>query len=117
MAAPAPPRQATPSFAAIAPVLDRLRELASDHLPDPHMVRVEGWQSGRFTAVAIHSTGRDADGRHTDERVRYDVDREVFIHETTAGPSVDDREAVEQTVIASFACPIDVPPDPHKNRS
>lgn len=100
-----------PSFAEIAPVLDRLRELAIEHLDDPSMIRVEGWDNGRFDAVSHHNTGLvDGDeSRLSGERIIYDLDREAFVRQYIEWEyGADERDVYEEEVIESFTCPIDV---------
>lgn len=96
-----------PSFAEIAPVLDRLRELAIEPLDEPHMIQVEGWDNGRFDAKAEHSRGVDAEtGEKFHQRVEYDLDREAFVYgSVTWSESGGEIDRIER-IIEDYPSPI-----------
>ncbi len=114
-----PPESASsiPSFEEIATAIDRLRELAAEHLQDPQMVRVEGWDNGRFDASAHHNTGLvDGPGsEYGGQRIRYDLDREMFVLEWVRWRLDEDKRAIEQEDLESFSCPVEVPPPPSED--
>lgn len=73
------PGDGIPSFGDLAPVLDRLADVANRELHDPVMIEVKGWDDGDWTAIAQHQfgsyQGTEWSGR---EVIRYDADSEQF---------------------------------------
>lgn len=43
----------------IAPLVDRMRDLAMDELPAPRTCRIELWDDGSFDIVIYHNIGKD----------------------------------------------------------
>ena len=103
-------RPGAPSFATIAPLLDRLVELAERERTHRYMVRVEGWDDGDFDAKAIHSRGRLEDGRRSHERIEYDTDREAFVYGIATWSDDDESDDVvkEERVLEPYPCPVPV---------
>jgi|AntDeeMetagen134_2_1112570.scaffolds.fasta_scaffold13986_1 hypothetical protein len=49
-----------PLMASLAPLVDRMRQLAQEELPSPRSCKVESWDDGTFDIVIYHSLGFDA---------------------------------------------------------
>ena len=60
-----------PPMERLAPLVDRMRELASEELPSPRACRVELWDDGTFDIVIYHSMSGD--------------DRQQLMYERTTG--------------------------------
>lgn len=48
-----------PSIEPLAPIVDKMRELAQDELPSPRACRVWPWDDDTFDVVIYHSMGDD----------------------------------------------------------
>lgn len=71
----------TPDFERLAPLLNRLAELAERELPEPFSVEVKGWDDGTFTPSAYHNRGRDVEtGRTARKFIRYEPERNAFVY-------------------------------------
>lgn len=107
---PAEQRPGAPSFESLAPLLDRLVELAERELSEPYAVHVDGWDDGDFNAYAHHNGGVPDSDRHCHERVEYDVDDRAFVHSYVEYErDRDDVDVRRDRVLEAYPCPVDVP--------
>lgn len=56
-----------PPMEPLAPIIDQMREIAADELPDPQTCRIRLWDDGTFDAYIFHSMAGDES-----QVVRYD---------------------------------------------
>lgn len=64
----------------IAPVIDRLAELAGRELHSPAKIRVDVWDDGDIEAVAVHNFGEDvATGVSGREVIKYMPEKGAFV--------------------------------------
>jgi len=62
-----------PPMAPLAPLVDRMRDLAREELPAPRTCTVTLWDDGTFDAVVYHSMGRDESRRLSYERTTGEI--------------------------------------------
>lgn len=94
-----------PSFEALAPLLDRLVEVAERELPPPVSIEVRGRDDGEFTAVAYHRHGTDPDsGVGARQVIKYVLEKEAFVYRFIE--EVDESSTVlEERVVETFPAP------------
>ena len=92
-----------PPMGPLAPLIDQMREIAREELPEPRSCRVQLWDDGTFDINIYHSKGSDKREwityeRSTSEIVYLSVDgtgweTESFATETLHTPTYDESEA------------------------
>jgi len=96
-AAPDPDVDAIPSLRTIAPVYDRLLEMATQRLDGPVQTRVRTWEDGEFAIRVYHGYGPHPQRPDTDYHhvLRYHSRDDEIVE----GLMAVDPETVEKTLI------------------
>lgn len=104
-----------PRMTMLAPVVDRLQELADEHVPRPHTFEIVLWDDGDYRLTIWHAHGQDIR-----EQLVYDTDtggvnwqrtENPFwekVAETADGPTeyVSEYEEFEEREIATINPPV-----------